>query len=177
MSTPIIDWNESFDTTSSLAALYLWIMFSAMFVLLNCDLQKALENNMFVKHATGILAFFFLFNVIDPNNKSHVVTTVAKTIVVYLLFIMATKSKWPYIFVSLMLLFADQIIRNHIAYIANTKTDADVSGYEKAREYLRYAIYGTIIAGYVHYYIRQSAEYGKLFSYPKFMFGVGCKNH
>jgi hypothetical protein len=177
MSTtpPILDWGASFDTTSSLAALYLWIMFNALFSLLNCDLQRALNKNMFVKHLTGLLAFYFLFNIVDPNNKSHVATTLVKTFVVYALFIMATKSKWPYIAAALLLLFCDQVMRNHIEYLKNAERDP--SSYVRARFYIQWAIFGVILVGFLHYFARQRFEYGQAFSFGKFILGTtSCKD-
>jgi len=171
-TTPIIDWNSSFETTGSLAALYLWIMFNSTYALLNCDLQRALNDNVIVKHVTGIIAFFFLFNIIDPNNKSHVMTTVVKTLVVYVLFLMATKSKWPFIVLVLTLLFADQVLRNHMTYLRNSRPDVNLEKYEKARTYLQWTILTVILIGFIHYMIRQRLDYDDKFSYLTFLLGT-----
>ena len=177
---PILDWNDSFDTTSSLAALYLWTMFGAIYTLLNCDLQRALNDHVMVKHITGVLAFFFLFNIVDPNNKSHVATTIVKTFVVYAIFLMATKSKWPYIVLSLMLLFTDQVLRNHINYLQNLPNPnaGYIAGFVRARAYIQWAILGAIVIGFLHYFYRQRIDFGGRFSYGKFLLGTGaCKKN
>jgi len=173
---PILDWNASFDTTSSLAALYLWTMFGAIYTLLNCDLQRALNDHVLVKHLTGVLAFFFLFNIVDPGNKSHVATTIVKTFVVYALFLMATKSKWPYIVLSLLLLFADQVMRNHINYLQNLQTPnaSYIAHYVRARAGIQWAIFAAIIIGFLHYFYRQRMDFGKEFSFGKFILGTGA---
>jgi len=171
-TTSIIDWNSSFETTGSLAALYLWIMFNSTFTLLNCDLQRALKNNIIVKHITGIIAFFFLFNIIDPNNKSHVITTFIKTLIVYVMFLMATKSKWPFIVVVLSLLFIDQVIRNHMTYLRNNIPDDNLEKYEKIRTYLKWSILIVILIGFINYMIRQKLDYSDKFSYLTFLLGT-----
>lgn len=168
---PIIDWNNSFDTTTSLAALYLWVMLGAIYTLLNCDLQRALNSNILAKHITGIIAFFFLFNIVDPNNKSHIVTTLLKTFVVYTIFLMATKSKLPYIILSLALLFVDQILRNHVNYLQNVANNR-IERYNKARKYIQIAILCSILIGFLHYLYRQKMDYGDKFSFYKFFLGT-----
>jgi uncharacterized membrane protein YjdF len=174
-SIPILDWGESFETTSALAALFLWIMFGSIYTLLNCDLQRALNDNIFIKHLTGIMAFFLLFNIIDPNNKSHVVTTIAKTFVVYLLFLMATKSKWPFIALALCLLFADQVLRNHVSYLKNKyPNDSEAEKpFVKARTYIKWAIFAVIVMGFLHYLMRQYQDKGREFNFFKLVLGTG----
>jgi|APGre2960657373_1045057.scaffolds.fasta_scaffold02856_3 hypothetical protein len=179
---PILDWNESFETTSALAALFLWVMFGSIYTLLNCDLQRALNDNILIKHLTGLMAFFLLFNIIDPNNKSHVVTTIAKTIVVYLLFLMATKSKWPFIALALCALFTDQVLRNHIAYLKNKYSNeaeaaAVAEPFVKARTYIKWAIFAIIVVGFLHYLMRQYQDKGHKFDIFKLVLGTGkCSN-
>lgn len=175
---PILDWNESFETTSALAALFLWVMFGSIYTLLNCDLQRALNDNILIKHLTGLMAFFLLFNIIDPNNKSHVVTTIAKTFVVYLLFLMATKSKWPFIAVALATLFTDQVLRNHVAYLKNkypneSEAAAVAAPFVKARTYIKWALFAIITIGFLHYLMRQYQDKGRQFNLFKLVLGTG----
>lgn len=166
----------SFDSMTALAALYLWLMFNYLNTLLNCDLQKVLRSNVYVKHLFGLIAFYFLFTILDPNNSASVGITFAKTIVVYVLFMMVTKSKWYFSLTAISLLLADQVLKNHIAYLRKQDPSADVSRFEKARTVLEISMVVLIVVGYAHYFILQRRDYGSDFSWPKFVFGtVKCR--
>jgi hypothetical protein len=167
----------SFDGMSALAALYLWLMFSYLSTLLNCDLQKILHENIYIKHVLGLIAFYFLFTVLDPNSNTSVGITFVKTIIVYILFMMITKSKWYFSLTAIGILLADQILKNHIVYLKKKDPSADVSRYEKARFVLEITMIVLIVIGYIHYYIIQKRDYKSDFSWLKFVFGTPrCKS-
>ena len=167
----------SFDGMSALAALYLWLMFNYLSSLLNCDLQKILHENVYVKHILGLIAFYFLFTVLDPNNNMSVGITFAKTIVIYALFMMITKSKWYFSLTAISLLLIDQILKNQIEYLKKKEPSVNVSRLEKGRTVLEILMIIVIFIGYIHYLVIQRMDYKKEFSWLKFVFGtVKCKN-
>lgn len=166
----------SFDEMSALAALYLWIMFNYLNTLLNCDLQRLLHENVYIKHIFGLVAFYFLFTILDPSNNMGVGFTFLKTLVVYILFMMVTKSKWYFSLPVVGLLLIDQILKNHIAYVKKDNPTIDVSKYEKARFALEITMISLIFIGYIHYFIIQKIDHKTNFSWLKFVFGTKqCK--
>lgn len=110
----------TFDTTYALSSLYLWLLFSYLSSLINCDLQKALQSSLIVKHVTGLVAFFFLFTILDGNSKkAGLLSTWIKTIFVYVIFVLSIKSKWYFAVPVLVLLLVDQSVKVHLAWLEN----------------------------------------------------------
>lgn len=172
------DMGQSFDTVGSLAALYLWLMFGYLTVLLNCDLQRLIQEHQIVRHVLGIVAFYFLFTVIDPNNTAHVAMVLFKTVVVYTLFVLATKSKWQFALAILVLMVIDQMLKNHISYLEknNKLSDETKETLKKVRKYILYVILAVIAVGIIDYYRIQKNEYKNNFDWSIFVLGTGkCK--
>lgn len=171
-----INWSQSFDTTTALASMFLWLLFGYLATQVNCDLQRMLAHSMLVKHLVSLLAFFFLFTLIDANNKSNLVTTWVKTIVVYCLFILTTKSKWYFVVPVLTLLLIDQSIKK---YIQEIKDPRDKIAFEKTSKWINIAVVVTILVGTVHYAVVQYDEYKDAFSWLTFFVGSTkpCKRY
>jgi len=60
--------------------MYLWLLFGLFTLLLSCQLQNTIINNMFMKHLFAFITFFFLMTVVDPNNKEGIPTTLLKVL-------------------------------------------------------------------------------------------------
>jgi len=162
----------AFDTQSSLAALYLWLVFGYLGVMLNCDIQRFVRDNAVIRHVMGIVAFYFLFTVIDSKNNSPVWTVFAKTLVVYGLFVLATKSRWPFAVTALVLLFVDQVIKNHAEYLKNQNADdPSIETFAKVRVVLLACIVVVILSGTVEYFVKQRRDHGSRFKIATFLLG------
>jgi hypothetical protein len=170
LTPPII----TFDTSSALAGLYLWLLFGFFTSLLGCDLQRLVSQNMYVKHFLALISFFFLFTLLDPGNRASITQVWTKTVLVYAIFVMSTKSKaWASILV-LILLIVDQTIKTQINYL-NTQETPDseqISKLEKWRRLLYAGMIIVVVAGFAHYYIYQKSEYGEEFNFSSFLFGT-----
>lgn len=172
------DLKQSFDTSASLALLFLWLIFNYLAVLLNCDLQRAIKDSALLRHVLGLMAFYFLFTVIDPNNNVPVWVTLVKTIVVYFLFVLATKARWIFAGTTLLLLFADQMVKNHIDFLKKhgDHTQSQQESWHKLRKYLLVLILLCIFTGAIDYVMKQKREQGKEFNYFTFFLGTSaCK--
>lgn len=162
----------AFDTQSSLAALYLWLVFGYLGVMLNCDIQRFVRNNAVVRHVMGLVAFYFLFTVIDSKNSSPVWTVFAKTLVVYALFVLATKSRWQFAVTALVLLFADQVIKNHAEYLKNQNADdPSLETFVRVRSILLACIVVIILVGTADYFVKQRRDHRKAFRVSTFLLG------
>jgi lysylphosphatidylglycerol synthetase-like protein (DUF2156 family) len=179
MSTPTPTPIEphTFDTQTALAGLYLWLLFGFFTSLLGCDLQRIVSQNMFVKHFLALVCFFFLFTLLDPNNKAGVKDIWIKTVMVYALFVMSTKSKaWASILV-VVLLILDQTIKMHMNYLQNNQPvgpelQTELEKYTKYRRLLYSMMAVIIVVGFTHYYFYQKSEYGDKFDLISFVFGT-----
>jgi hypothetical protein len=163
--------------------MYLWLLFGFLSILINCDIQRLIKNNPIITHLVGLIAFFFLFTLIDANNKSDLVSTWIKTIYIYILFMLMIKSKWYFITPVLILLLIDQSIKKHLKYISgNSANKLNIQKQEKLfveiSKYINMSIIIIIILGAIHYVYLQKIEYKSNFSFYKFLFSYGtCKNY
>jgi len=173
-------WQNTFDSTSALSGMFLWLIFGYLAGLLNCDLQRFLAQHPLVIHLFGIVSFFFLFTIIDTNNKTNIALVWLKTLFIYVLFVLMTKSKWYFVIPVLALLLVDQTFKKHVAI--QKERNKDITQLQTKQEYLtkilNIFVISIIIFGTLHYMLLQKIEYKKNFSFYKFFFGVSkCKSY
>jgi hypothetical protein len=167
----------TFDTKSALSALYLWLLFGFLSTMISCDLQRWMVHNQLFRHFIGIVSFFFLFTILDRTNKSSINEIWIKTIVVYCIYVLMTKSKWQFALPVLILLLIDQSINVHIKYIKANPTEnknKTTDYWTSIRYYLDIIMVVLILLGVIHYIIRQNKEFGKGFSWSKLLFVSKC---
>jgi hypothetical protein len=168
-------FSKSFDTTTALAGMYLWLLFGLFTPLLSCQLQRQIINNMYVKHLFAFITFFFLMTVVDPDNKEGIPRTLLKSFIIYVLFMLSTKTTLLFALLIVSLLITDQLIKIHMQYLINNKIYKNIPLYKKIRSYLYVLIIIIICIGYIHYFLRARSQFGKDFSYSKFIIGtVNC---
>lgn len=170
MNQSLIDWQGSFESTSALAMLMLWLMFNYLSPMVNCDLQRLMNNNMLVRHLISLLSFFFLFTLID--SKANLVTTWIKTVVVYIVFVLLTKSKWYVVVPVLALLLIDQSLKRYKNEVKHEDTKKTV---DKMRRFLNIAVIVIVFIGTFDYYLIQKKEYKNKFSFKIFFLGAKKK--
>jgi len=166
----------TFPITTALSGLFLWIIFGYLTVLLNCDLQRVLKHNPIALHLAGIVAFYFLFTVLDAN-VAPIWLIWLKTIGVYALFVMMTKSKWYFVLPVMLLILADQCMRQQVAYEVQAGTNVNQALFTKISTCILVVIVVLIVVGCLHYTTLQAIEYGPEFSWYEFFFGINtsCK--
>lgn len=165
-----MDLSGTFDTTNALVGMFLWLIFGFLSVMLNCDLQRFIRTNPIFFHLIGLLAFFFLFTVLDTNNTTSIGLIWLKTIIVYMLFVCLIKSKWYFVIPVLLLLLIDQTLKKDAAFKQNKDPSKDVSMNTKISQYINIMVIILIIIGTIHYMILQKIEYKDKFSLFKFFF-------
>lgn len=173
-----MDFSGTFDTTNALSGIFLWITFGYMAALLNCDLQRFLKHNPLAIHVVGLVAFFFLFTLLDTNNKGDISTIVIKTVFVYVLFMMMTKSKWYFVVPVICMLLLDQTIKKRVVIqeVAGKNVEKEREVQQRITRWLNVAIVSLIIVGTLHYMFLQYIEYRHAFSLYRFFLGVTkCK--
>ena len=166
----------TFPVTTALSGLFLWIIFGHLSVLLNCDLQRVLAQSPVAIHVSGIVAFYFLFTVLDTN-VAPIYIIWLKTLFVYVLFVLMTKSKWYFVLPVMILILVDQCMRQQVAYEIDEGRPVNQELYSNISYYILVAIVVVIIVGSVHYMSLQAIEYGPEFSIVNFFFGLNksCK--
>lgn len=174
----MVDLSGTFDTTNALSGMFLWLTFGYLSVLLNCDLQRFLQQHPLVLHAFGLIAFFFLFTLLDSSNDTSLGLLVLKNIIVYVLFVLMTKSKWYFVVPVVGLLLVDQVIKKrlNITEAAGNDSVQQQEFQKKINMIINIMIITLIIVGSIHYMILQRIEYKNRFSFYKFFLGLTvCK--
>lgn len=164
----------SFDIRFAIAALYLWLLFGFLSSMVSCDMQRLMNNNIVFRHTVGITAFLLLFTTLDSDNKDNVFQTWKKTIMVYFVFLLLTKSKWYFAVPTLFLIVLDQSINIQIKYLINNNRESESNKLKEMRKKLFVVLIVTIIAGFVQYGFRQYNEFGKDFNLLTFIFSSKC---
>ena len=172
--THVPQQTQTFSTTAALCGIFLWMVFGYLRVLLNCDLHRILTQNPWAIHLSGIVAFYFLFTVLD-SNVAPIWLIWLKTFGVYAIFLLMTKSKWYFVLPVVFLILADQCYKQQMAYEEQQGRPVDSPKY--LSNALLAAIVGLAVIGALHYMYLQRLEYGSKFSIVKFFFGINesCK--
>jgi len=170
----------TFDTSTALAGIFLWVLFGYLSRILNCDLQRLMNTHPLVIHLIGVTTFFFLFTILDNNNKIHIALVWLKTFIVYGAFLLMTKSKWYFIVPILVILLVDQTIRKHLAIQVGRGEDTIKleETQKKLSKVFETIILILILIGTGHYMMLQRSEYKDDFSFFTFFFGITqCKTY
>lgn len=172
---------SSFNMNNNLSGIYLWLLFGFLSVSINCDLQRLLRKNPIILHVIGIYTFFFLFTSIEENSAGLIGLWV-KTILIYILFVMTTKSKWYFAITVLLLLLFDKNYKYYIdknkQYWNQEKIEKQMKIQEHVTLLITILILITICFGTIHYIYLQKIEYKDKFSYYKFFVSSGkCKSY
>ena len=175
-------FSKTFDSTTALTSLYLWLLLGFLSTMISCDFKKWIDSNIWFRHIIGLVGFFFLFTVIDASNRSSLGITFVKTFFVYGIFLLMVKSKWYFSLPVLALLVIDQSIKVHIEYTKKTQTNQipnkdmeSVPLYESIRNVLNMIIIAIIIIGFIVYAVRQRKTFGADFSWVKLLLYYGCQ--
>ena len=168
---------NTFDTKTALSGLYLWLLFGYLSTMVSCDLQRWMKDSLLFRHVVGIIAFFFLFTVLDTSNKVPIGALWIKTFFIYAIFLMMVKSKWYFALPVILLLVGDQSLKAHSDYIAKEGKDKkEIEQIDVYRQMINKIIIALIIGGFFHYMLRQWNEFGDKFSFSTFLFSYGCSN-
>lgn len=171
------DFDKTFDTKTALTGLYLWLLFGFLSTMVSCDIQRWMRDSLLFRHFVGIIAFFFLFTVIDTSNKAHILSIWMKTLFIYGIFLMMVKSKWYFSLPIILLLVLDQSLKVHQGYLeGKTSEKGSVEQIETIRNNINRGVIALIVVGFVHYTARQYNEFGAKFSFSKLLFSYGCAN-
>lgn len=174
-------FSKTFDSTTALTSLYLWLLVGFLSTMISCDFKKWMESNIVFRHIIGLIAFFFLFTVIDKDNRTSLGLTCLKTFFVYGVFLFMVKSKWYFSLPVLGLLVVDQGIKVHLEHAKQNESkegaskDSSIPLYERIRNILNIVIIAIIIIGFFMYAIRQKEEFGASFSWMKLLLHYGCR--
>ena len=183
-----------------IAGLYLWLLFGFLSSIVSCDIKRLMTHNVFFRHVVGIISFFLLFTVIEVESEMDVLSIWIKTIYIYFIFLLMTKSKWYFSIPVLLLLLVDQSLKFQINFekqkevkekgengenvkkienvekVENGENGSTIVRYENIRNKLNVSIIALIVVGFLHYTFRQYNEFGPKFSLVKLVLYHSCRS-
>ena len=166
----------SFDYRFALSALYLWLLFGYLSSMVSCDLQRLMNNSTIFRHFVGIISFQLLFTTLDSENQDDIFRTATKTLAVYIIFILLTKSKWYFSIPILCMIVLDQSIAYQGKYLRKKGDETQANTIDSVREVMGVGLIALIVVGFVHYGFRQYNEFGSAFSFTTLLFSHKCGN-
>ena len=188
------------EIRTAIAGLYLWLLFGFLSSIVSCDIKRLMTHNVFFRHVVGIISFFLLFTVLEPDNEMDIFSIWIKTIYIYFIFLLMTKSKWYFSIPVLLLLLVDQSLKFQINFekqkevkrkeekgengekietvekVENGEKESIVMRYENIRNKLNVSIIALIVVGFLHYTFRQYNEFGPKFSLVKLVLYHSCRS-
>ena len=182
----MMNFNLSFqdlqiDVTKYLSALLLLLVtMSGGFTseTLGCSTKKLLKNNHFLKHIMLLLSIYFTLN-FAGDNKEHPGVKIKNTIILYLYFLIFTKTNiytTIIIFITLIIIY---IINNYITYYKkdDNKNKKVIENLEKILKLFEKILFFEMIIGFIIYVIKQKNDHKNNFNYFYFIFGKNkCDN-
>jgi len=144
--------------------------------MVSCDMQRWMQDSILFRHFVGVVAFFFLFTIIDNNNTSPIYYIWMKTLIVYFIFLLMVKSKWYFSLPVFIILIIDQSLLSQTNYLKKQNpNDPQINTINQVRNILYIVILCLIGIGFIHYFFRQRKEFGSEFSFTKLLFTSSCK--
>jgi hypothetical protein len=162
---------KTFDITTAMAFMLLWVMFAYTTPLLSCDTQRIMESNIYAKHSMGLIGFFLLMTLTDPKNNANVGIVWLKSIIGYLFFMVIMKNEITAFIIILVLLAGDLTLRTHIDYKKKNDDLENIEMYEKARTIIFYSIIIVSLIGVSLYGYHAYEDHKENFSLSTFIIG------
>ena len=139
--------------------------------LLGCQTQKLLSENMWAKHAVLLFSIYFAMGLVQDLNPYR---NIAETILIWLLFLLFTKTTTLFSVLIFLALIIFYIFQNFTNYYEKEGLISDklVKYLIKIRQVLLINIIMLIIIGFVLYSRKQFLEHRDNFSILQLIFGT-----
>ncbi len=157
--------------SSEIKAVFLVIIvISANFIgnTLNCGLQKALTDNVLLRH---LFLYLMIFCTIDFTAKNDMdpLDIMKSSFIIYLFYMLLSKQNAETLVLILLLLICIYILYLKVNY--EEKQGSNTLVYAESIEYLSYAVALISIVGFGFYFNRQYNEHSDSFDIITFIFG------
>lgn len=159
--------------SKNLFILYLLISGNYLGELFGCKAQYFFQKNMFFKHIIGLITLvFFVIFAEDPENMSNNPTSsILKSILLYFWFVITTRTNYKYLFTIVLVLLAIVIIEKYKKYYEIKDEEKKVENLKQINVYLSYLSIILTVVGFLVYLNEKYKEYGKNWSWNRFIMG------
>ena len=163
--------------------MYFSILFGFLGSYINCDLQRMLQDNPYVVHLLGFMCMVYIY--ITQDFQMSTLNIIARAMGMYILYVFATKSKWYFAVLIIILLLIYGIVRREFLMSQQLHTNDGKPSIEELSKdkqrilfIIRLLMLFSILFGMIHYIVLQKKEYAQKFSWTKFFLGTGsCKTY
>lgn len=185
------------DITNGLVLMFLAIMGSFAYKLLACPMQKILSRNVVIRNLSYLTLILFTTTFMS-DNKVNPIYHFIKAFIIYIFIIITTKMT-PFItgiiFCTLLIIYTSNMYikyfnnkinpnmeekKNNTISEEKTNTISEekinlknkINFLEKSNKILLILVLIFTIYGFINFTITKNKQYGKKFSFFKFLFGV-----
>ncbi len=171
----------SFITSLALPifAFYLLVFCNFTAEILGCNLQTALRNSIYAKHVIALILLFFLVIVVNPSYADqNILKNIGITFLIYLWFIITTRSPFAIMVGVLVCLVATYIANIAKDRYNNEKNEDAAKKAQLVQNILAIMALSLSILGFFIYLYEKKLEYKDEFSVRKFFAGTNnCKQY
>ena len=145
--------------------------------ILNCGIQEAISKSQYLKHIVFFVIIYFTNSFVkDKDTPTHPGWTLAKSILIYVTFMLLMKTERTPFLIAILACGALYVLREQRDYLVKTnrgnKNDNMIGIIEKASIGILVGVMLTIAIGSYMYYIRQKGDKGKKFDHMLYFFGT-----
>lgn len=166
---------EVFDAVKAVSLIILVVYISStgrLGDLINCSVQRMVTKHLWLRHLIFIISIFLvralpIFE--DASSKTSLAEIWVFTLVVYVAFIMATKSKWYFVLPALALILIAEHVRD--------RDESFLSMRDTPGRFMIISAAIILVLGFLHYLVSKMRGKGRQFSLYHFWFGTdaGCR--
>ncbi len=167
----------TFDIIKSLFLLVLVVSGNYIGELLGCRMKNVLHNNIYVKQITLFLLIYFTLGLVGDDIK-HPLDVLKDTVILYLLYIILTKTHLYFTVIILFFVFCLYIIDEFEKYNEEKKINYDKDFYKKMKNNIMKMVILLVIVAFLHYLYIKKKEYKNNFNIITFLLGnTTCRNN
>lgn len=158
------------DLTTLFAVFYLSVLMGYKSIL-NCEVQRLLNKNVYVNTFVTFFCCFFLVSIFYQTDQT-VWKVWLLTILGYLFLLIFLKTTIETVIIVFILLIIDQSLKISITSKLDKDPNADITLLNNLRHYIFYTNILIVLIGFGFYYMKQRKDHPD-FSFITFFFGSG----
>jgi len=150
----------------------------------SCQTLRLLHNNSFAKQIVILCLIYFTIDFTD-DKISHPIDTLQSTLLIWMCYIIVSKQTLHFtisIFAILVMLYISHNYKDYLDDQLKKNTNKKEIQQQsklvnKIIEPLKYLLITVASIGFIYYFMKESREHKRNFSYGKFLFGANKCDH
>ena len=146
----------------------------------SCETRKFLATNQYAKHFLAFMILFFSIDFVSGSNPNPVspIQNLWMSVLIYSLYVLFTRLDIFFTVLAFLLLLTVHFIMSYTTYLGKAGgTPSEIESLGLVQNVLTVLLVGTVVFGFVRYYLRQRKEHSKNWDPIKFVLGtVSCRN-